>query len=30
MECLTNPVGKSSLEVFPIWIPLIIKEVNKQ
>jgi hypothetical protein len=29
MTCLINPISQSSLEMYPIWIPLINQEVNK-
>jgi hypothetical protein len=29
MACLTNLISQPSLEVSPIWIPVIRKEVNR-
>jgi hypothetical protein len=29
MECLKNPASQPSLDISPIWIPLIIDEVTK-
>jgi hypothetical protein len=29
MACLINPISQPSLEISPIWIPLINQEVNK-
>jgi hypothetical protein len=29
MACITNPISQPSLEIFPIWIPLIREEVSR-
>jgi hypothetical protein len=29
MACSTNPVSQPSLDISPLWIPLISKEVSK-
>jgi hypothetical protein len=29
MACSTNPISQASLNISPIWIPLINEEVNK-
>jgi hypothetical protein len=29
MACLINPISQPSLEISPIWIPLINQDVNK-
>jgi hypothetical protein len=29
MACLTNPISQLSLDIPPLWIPLISKEVSK-
>jgi hypothetical protein len=29
MACSTNPISQPSLEISPIWIPLISKEVDR-
>jgi hypothetical protein len=29
MACSTNPISQPSLDISPIWIPLISEEVNK-
>jgi hypothetical protein len=29
MACLTNPISQPSLDILPIWIPLISNEVSK-
>jgi len=28
MACMNNPISQPSLEISPIWIPLIKKEIN--
>jgi hypothetical protein len=29
MACVANPINHSSLDISPIWIPIIIMEVGK-
>jgi hypothetical protein len=29
MACLTNPISQPSLDISPLWIPLISKDVSK-
>jgi hypothetical protein len=29
MACITNPISQPSLEISPIWIPLIREEVGR-
>jgi hypothetical protein len=29
MACLTNPISQPSLDISPIWIPLISSQVSK-